>query len=67
MSLLVISAAKQNLIFVHCSITAIFNCDMTSDTLTKQTSAVMPSEVMKWQNYSYDDVMQDANLRQKFP
>lgn len=57
----------QNLIFVHCSTTAIFNCDMTSDTLKKQTSAVMPSEVMRWQNYFYDDVMQGANLRQIFP
>jgi len=40
---------------------------MTSDTLKKQTSAVMPSEVMRWQNYFYDDVMQGANLRQIFP
>jgi hypothetical protein len=57
----------QNLIFVHCSITAIFNCDVTSHTLKKQISAIMPSEVMKWHNYFCDDVMHGANLRQKFP
>jgi hypothetical protein len=57
----------QNLIFVQCSITNIFNCDVTSHTLKKQTRAVMPSEAMKWQNYFCDDGMHSANLRHKFP
>jgi hypothetical protein len=42
-----------------------FNCDMTSRQLKKQTAAVMPLEVMKWQNYFYDDIMSDASLQDR--
>jgi len=45
----------QDLIFIRCSVTGIFNCTVTSHILKKQTTIVMPLEVMKWQNYFCDD------------
>ena len=41
----------------------LFNCDVTSCPLKKQTAAVM-----KWRNYFCDDIMSDANLQDRtFP
>jgi hypothetical protein len=41
---------------------------MTSSSLKKQTAAVMPLEVLKWQSYFCDDNMSDANLQDRtFP
>jgi hypothetical protein len=47
----------QNLIFVSCSVTVIFNCDANSRILKKQKTAVKPLEFMKWRNYFCDDVV----------
>ena len=51
--------------YVHCSFVNMFNSDVTSCPLKKQTAAVVPSEVMKWQNYFCDDIMSDANLQDR--
>lgn len=51
----------QDLIFTCCSITGIFNFNVTSHTLKKQTT-VMPLDIMKWQNYFCDDNMSADKL-----
>jgi len=52
----------QNVISVCCSVTDIFNGDAISRVLKKQTITIMPSEVMKWRSYFWDDAMSGANL-----
>ena len=55
---------RQDLIFIRCSVTGIFNCNVTphTHTLKKQTTTAMPLEVTKWQNYFCDDHMSADKL-----
>jgi hypothetical protein len=66
----IVICTKQNIryTYTHCAVVDMYNCDVTSCPLKKQTAAVMPLEVMKWQNCFYYDIMSDANLQDRtFP
>jgi len=60
---LVISAAKRKIWYQYVvQLLIFFNCDAISRILKKQTINIMPSDVMKWRSYFWDDAMSRANL-----